>query len=201
MDEMIKSIQDLIDKVDFDYININDIPNIDLYMDQVTTFMDENLEKMKRNSEDKILTKTMINNYTKNDLLPPPNKKKYSKEHMLFLIFTYYFKNVLSINDIQKLLEPISKTFYGKEEKKGQFEDLYEKIFSLQKQQFNDIEKDIENKIEMSKEAFKNLNDDSELLFLFSFISLLSFEAFMKKHIVEKLIDQYFSSKEEDKNI
>ena len=55
-----------------------DIPNIDLYMDQVTTFMDSQLATSKRHEDDKILTKTMINNYAKNDLLPPPEKKKYS---------------------------------------------------------------------------------------------------------------------------
>lgn len=62
------------------YIKPGDVPNIDLYMDQVTTFMDEHLSDVKRYEDDKILTKTMINNYTKNDLLPPPVKKKYSKE-------------------------------------------------------------------------------------------------------------------------
>ena len=76
-----------------DVIEIADIPTIDLYMDQVTTFMDKGLARYKRNETDKILTKTMINNYTKNDFLPPPVKKKYSKEHMYLLIFIYYFKN------------------------------------------------------------------------------------------------------------
>ena len=73
-----------------DYIKPEDVPNIDLYMDQVTTFMDKHLETTRRYSEDKLLTKTMINNYTKNNLLPSPNKKKYSKDHMYMLIFIYY---------------------------------------------------------------------------------------------------------------
>ena len=72
-----------------DYIKPEDIPDIELYMDQVTTFMDEHLKSYKRFDDDKLLTKTMINNYTKNNLLPSPNKKKYSKEHMLLLIFIY----------------------------------------------------------------------------------------------------------------
>ena len=87
-----------------DYIHPVDIPNIDLYMDQVTTFMEEQLSSTKRYEDDKILTKTMINNYAKNNLLPPPIKKKYSKEHLLVLIFVYYFKNLLSIKDIEILL-------------------------------------------------------------------------------------------------
>ncbi len=98
------------------YIKPGDVPNIDLYMDQVTTFMDEHLSDVKRYEDDKILTKTMINNYTKNDLLPPPVKKKYSKEHIYVLTFIYYLKNILSISDIQKLLNPLTDKFFNKEE-------------------------------------------------------------------------------------
>ena len=86
-----------------------DIPNIGLYMDQVTTLMDTRLASSKRYPDDKILTKTMINNYTKNKLLPPSNKKKYSREHIFLLIMIYYLKSILSISDIQSLLEPLSE--------------------------------------------------------------------------------------------
>ena len=72
--------------------NLRVSPTFPYIMDQVTTFMDAQLASSKRYAEDKILTKTMINNYAKNDLLPPPQKKKYSKEHLLTLIFIYYFK-------------------------------------------------------------------------------------------------------------
>ena len=92
-----------------DYVKPEDIPNIDLYMDQITTFMDEQLAASKRHENDKILTKTMINNYAKNHLLPSPDKKKYSKEHILLFfcepvqlipyrrlcyIHVYMFKNI-----------------------------------------------------------------------------------------------------------
>ena len=60
-----------------DYVLPEDLPNIELYMDQVTTFLEEQLKNTKRFEDDKIFTKTMINNYTKNHLLPPSNKKKY----------------------------------------------------------------------------------------------------------------------------
>ena len=93
MDNEVKEFLAALQKklVSIDYIKTEDIPNIGLYMDQVTTFMDEHLSDCKRREDDKILTKTMINNYTKNNLLPPPVKKKYSKEHLLVLIFIYYF--------------------------------------------------------------------------------------------------------------
>ena len=67
----------LLDKISsFDYIHADQIPNIDLYMDQVTTFMDTHLGATRRYDEDKVLTKTMINNYAKNNLLPSPVRKK-----------------------------------------------------------------------------------------------------------------------------
>ena len=103
-------ISSIIEKLD--YIKPESIPEIDLYMDQVTTFMDSNLKDSKRYNADKILTKTMINNYAKNNLLPPPLKKKYSKEHILVLIFIYYLKNILTINDIQTLLEPLTSKYF-----------------------------------------------------------------------------------------
>ena len=105
-EDLLNSILESVGRID--YIHPVDIPNIDLYMDQVTTFMEEQLSSTKRYEDDKILTKTMINNYAKNNLLPPPNKKKYSKEHLLVLIFVYYFKNLLSIKDIEILLKPLT---------------------------------------------------------------------------------------------
>ncbi|MGX8703974.1 MAG: DUF1836 domain-containing protein [bacterium] len=82
-----------------------DIPGIDLYMDQVTTFIDDETASMKRHPEDKPLTKSMIQNYTKHRLLPPPEKKKYSREHVILLLFIYYLKDFMSINDIPALKE------------------------------------------------------------------------------------------------
>ena len=96
------------------YIKPGDVPNINLYMDQVTTFMYEHLHDTKRTTDDKVLTKTMINNYAKNNLLPSPVKKKYSKEHIYILTFIYYFKNILSISDIQKMWNPLLQGPYLK---------------------------------------------------------------------------------------
>ena len=72
------------------HVQPEEIPNIDLYMDQVTTFMEEHLKNTRRYEDDKVLTKTMINNYAKNNLLPPPVKKNIPKTHAyadLYLLF------------------------------------------------------------------------------------------------------------------
>uniref|UniRef100_UPI00402AC3E3 DUF1836 domain-containing protein n=1 Tax=[Lactobacillus] rogosae TaxID=706562 RepID=UPI00402AC3E3 len=168
------------------YIKPGDVPNIDLYMDQVTTFMDEHLSDVKRYEDDKILTKTMINNYTKNDLLPPPVKKKYSKEHI------YVLKNILSISDIQKLLNPLTYKFFNKEELPD-LEYIYSEIYNMEKAQIASLSKDVVERTQVAKEAFLDVEneEDKDFLQLFSLVGLLSFDVYMKKNIIESLIDDY----------
>lgn len=174
------------------YIKPGDVPNIDLYMDQVTTFMDEHLSDVKRYEDDKILTKTMINNYTKNDLLPPPVKKKYSKEHIYVLTFIYYLKNILSISDIQKLLNPLTDKFFNKEELPD-LEYIYREIYNMEKAQIASLSKDVVERTQVAKEAFLDVEneEDKDFLQLFSLVGLLSFDVYMKKNIIESLIDDY----------
>ena len=174
------------------YIKPGDVPNIDLYMDQVTTFMDEHLSDVKRYEDDKILTKTMINNYTKNDLLPPPVKKKYSKEHIYVLTFIYYLKNILSISDIQKLLNPLTDKFFNKEELPD-LEYIYSEIYNMEKAQIESLSKDVVERTQVAKEAFLDVEneEDKDFLQLFSLVGLLSFDVYMKKNIIESLIDDY----------
>ena len=172
-----------------DYIKPEEIPNIDLYMDQVTTFMDSRLASSRRYDSDKLLTKTMINNYAKNKLLPPPVKKKYSRNHMLMLIFIYYFKNLLSINDIQKILSPISEKYFQTEGELN-LEALYEEVFSLEKSEIEGLKEDVLAKFQESRNTFREApEEDQDFLQLFAFICMLSYDIYVRKQIIEKLID------------
>lgn len=194
--DMINSILKSISRVD--YIRPEDLPGIDIYMDQVTTFMDAQLASTKRHPEDKILTKTMINNYAKNNLLPSPVKKKYSNEHLLLLIFIYYFKNILSINDIQTLLNPITEKYFHSEDS-FDLTQIYTEVFSMEKNQIEYLKRDLAKRYEVSRETFQEApEEDKEFLQLFSFICLLSFDVYMKKMLIEKLIDDIKSREVQD---
>ena len=115
-------------------VKISDIPDMDLYMDQLTGFIDKNLENSKRNENDKILTKTMINSYTKDGLLmPPENKKKYSKQHVVLLILIYHLKQILSINDIRMLFKPILKDMTTADDDVIKIEDIYSVFLDMKK--------------------------------------------------------------------
>ena len=158
---MLSSILESISRID--YIKHGQIPNIDLYMDQVTTFMEEGLERTKRYSEDKILTKTMINNYAKNNLLPPPVKKKYSREHILTLIFIYYFKNLLSIKDIETLLEPITSKYFGSDSDFS-MTDIYEEVCILEKSRIDSMAKDIARIYKTSLDTFADAPKEDQAM-------------------------------------
>lgn len=187
-ENLINSIMESLGRIE--YIRPEDIPDIDLYMDQVTTFMDSRLRTTTRNpDDDKILTKTMINNYAKNDLLPPPIRKKYSKEHVLLLIFIYYFKGVMSINDIQVLLKPITEKYFGKDET-FDLEAIYKEVFSMEKEEVELLKEDVRRNYGKAQQTFREApEEDQEFLQKFSFICLLSFDVYVKKLMIEKMVD------------
>ena len=170
------------------YIKTEKIPEVDLYMDQVTSFMEEHLKKTKRSPE--ALTKTMINNYAKNRLLPAPVRKKYSKEHILLLLFIYYYKNLLSIGDIEQLFRPVTEQHFHIDSGLN-LSDIYEEVFSREALQMDRLKEDIRAKFEDSCLTFTDTDsEDQEYLQLFAFISELSFDVYLKKHMIEMLIDQ-----------
>lgn len=172
-----------------DQIRPTKVPDIDLYMDQVTHFMDEHLKGSKRYEDDKILTKTMINNYAKNKLLPPPVKKRYTKEHMYVLLFIYYFKGFLSLTDIQSILQPITDQYF--DDQSGiNIKEIYEEIYSLSEEQISKSAREIMNSFHTASHSFENCDEtDQEFLQMFSFICLLGFDIYLKKQVIEKMLD------------
>ena len=196
--DMMNSIIRSVSRID--YIKPEDIPGIDLYMDQVTTFMESHLASSKRYPDDKILTKTMINNYTKNNLLPPSVKKKYSREHMLLLILIYYFKNILSIRDIETVLKPLREKYFSGENA-ILLTDLYKEICEMEKTRIEPMKASVREAYEKSQSAFAGIGDKDarDELKLFAFICSLSFDVYLKKMMIEKIIDKLAAEPDESK--
>ena len=179
-----------------EYVHPEDFPNIDLYMDQVTTFMDGILNQAKRHSDDKLLTKTMINNYAKNRLLPSPEKKKYSKEHMMLLVFIYYLKSLLSISDIHTVLEPIIDRYFKGADGKD-ISMVYQEVFQMEKPRLDSLIEEIRNDYLKARETFTDLPAaEQEQLRVFSFLCILSFDVYIKKTVIEKMVDEISSAEE-----
>lgn len=91
------------------------LPEIYLYMDQVITYMEKQLSLLGRDKDSALLTSSMINNYVKDGVLPRPDKKKYSREHLAMLTVICMLKPVLSIQDISQLLHADSRDSFPQE--------------------------------------------------------------------------------------
>ncbi len=206
MDE--ERIQRILRKVqsDFDVIEVGDIPNIDLYMDQVLTFMSDQLRGTVRDPEnDKVLTKTMINNYVKNKVLIPPVKKKYGTDHIILLMLIFYLKNFLSIEDIRKIMEPVSDRYANsavkmpeksrdevrKKRREYSLSEIYTAVFEDAQSKVDEIASDIAQRYADTEGKYsKAPGQNEDMLRRFDLILQLSADIYVRKMFIEKLVDE-----------
>lgn len=175
---------------DGSYIKASMLPDLDLYVDQITTFLTRHLAKTIRFEDDKIMTKTMINNYTKNHLLPPPDKKKYSRDHILLMIFIYYFKNFLPISDIKTILGPLTNKYFHKDADLN-LEAIYTTLFSKEDTFVQEVLENVMKQFHMSAGLFPDApKADQASLREFTFICMLSLDIYLKKQLIEAILDK-----------
>ena len=172
-------------------IQLEDIPELDLYMDQVIQLFEKKLSSSKRNEEDKVLTKTMINNYAKAKLIKNIKNKKYSKEHLILMSLIYDFKGALSISDIKLLLDEIVKGYENDEE--YNIRELYLDYLNNCSEDNEEIEKYLNEKVE---KIFKG-SDKEDFKEKFLLVSTMINMSNVYRKIGEKLIDKYFREGEE----
>ena len=176
-------------------VPIETIPNIDLYMDQVTTFIESALSDCKRNKNDKILTKTMINNYAKAKIFPPPQKKKYTKNHIMLLIMIYHLKSILSISDISRLLKPVTEEL-TKNVQSPLLEMIYSDFVELQKQNQKNIAMVLENNYMQNTIVSPQYHQyENETIQNIIVVLQLVIQSNTEKRIAEKILDAHFSVK------
>ncbi|MDU2491067.1 MAG: DUF1836 domain-containing protein [Clostridium celatum] len=175
-------------------IKLDEIPEIDLYMDQVIQLFESKLSNQKRNEDEKILTKTMINNYAKGKLLLPIKNKKYSKEHIILMSLIYNLKGSLSINDIKLSLDEIINK---SEEEDYPLRELYSCFLEECINDENNFREDVINKIEninnkIGKNKVLNSEFEKRFLMLCSLVNMSN----MYRRMSEKLIDEFFTEQE-----
>ncbi|MDD4688201.1 MAG: DUF1836 domain-containing protein [Eubacteriales bacterium] len=147
------------------------LPEFELYMDQVVSFIEKNL---KAYSIEKLITSSMINNYVKNRIIPPPVKKKYNKKHLAYLIMICFFKQTLSIATIQKIAP------YDMSDE--QVKTLYNSFVKNQNTAFRYVTQQIRN---VADPIIESAQPEPERTSDFSMQVSISANIF--KHITEKL--------------
>ncbi|MCR1934019.1 DUF1836 domain-containing protein [Clostridium tepidum] len=189
-EENLKDILSNITK--FNDIKLSDIPDIDLYMDQVTTLFDMKLKSLKRDKDDKIMTKTMVNNYAKTKFFPTVKGKKYNKEQIILLEIIYNLKQSLSLSDIETILTPTMESIHKEEKTFPPMEDLYGTFLDIKQIQLENFCEDFNKLNNIIKEKSKELQGKNNklkelILLIFTLIS----KANMEKRMAEKLIDNF----------
>lgn len=101
-----KSLQLWLEELDnFELTKYEKLPDIDLYMDQMITYLERQLHTFSLSSLDKQITSSMINNYVKGDCIPNPIAKKYNKEHIALILEICLLKRAINISDIKQILD------------------------------------------------------------------------------------------------
>ncbi len=163
-----------------------DIPKIDLYIDQVIQLFESNFSESKRHPDEKILTKTMINNYAKGKLFYPVQNKKYSRNHIMLISLIYQMKSALSINDVKLVLNGINEKAAQKELDLERFYQSYLKLQQGNTEIFADaLEKQV---AEASKQTADD--EDAEELEQVLLIASLVHTSNLYRRAAEKLVDR-----------
>jgi hypothetical protein len=175
-------------------LKLDEIPNIDLYMDQVIQLFENKFADSKRNDEEKILTKTMINNYAKGKLIFPIKNKKYSKEHLILMSLIYQLKGALSINDIQTTLDGINKRIIIED---IELDSFYNSYLNLSQKNVADFNEDIHERVKDVKEEVSKMEDRSapyleQVLMISSLVHMSN----LYRKVAEKLVDEIVVEKE-----
>jgi hypothetical protein len=175
-------------------LKLDEIPNIDLYMDQVIQLFENKFADSKRNDEEKILTKTMINNYAKGKLIFPIKNKKYSKEHLILMSLIYQLKGALSINDIQVTLDGMNKRITNED---IEIDSFYNSYLTLSHKNAADFNIDIKDRVKDIKEEVTKMEDKhSPYLEQVLMISSLVHMSNLYRRVAEKLVDELVIEKE-----
>lgn len=173
--ELIEIIDKVVNKSD---LKASDIPSLDLYMDQIMTLFEEHLQDNKRYAKDKLLTKTMINNYTKAGVIKPVKGKKYTKEQIIGMLLIYNLKNTITIQEIKHILEPI----YNNDDS---LEDIYKQFIEIKKVQDNELKPLV---LKTINNFNLDINNDDQRLIIIMVLASLSNQL---TNIIQGIIDNY----------
>lgn len=166
-------------------ILIEDIPKIDLYIDQVIQLFETSFAEAKRNNEEKILTKTMINNYAKGKLFYPVQNKKYTRNHIMLINLIYQMKSVLSINDVKQVLDGLNERA---EKAQLNLEDFYESYLHIQQGSIESFKEGVSEQAALVEKEAAEMEDADELEQVLLIASLVH-TSNLYKRAAEKLVD------------
>lgn len=164
----------------------NELPKIDLYMDQVVVLLNDYLGYISNfDEDDKGVTSSMINNYVKMKIIPPPEKKKYSRSHLARLIMICALKKSLNISTVHKLLPQTDD-----EQENKQIYDAF--VLSRQRA--------MKTNMDYLESEFYSTIDKGDMTELGDLLTRIAVSTDLRKLLTEKFTDILFNPKEIEKS-
>lgn len=174
-------------------IPVGEIPKIDLYIDQVIQLFDSGFSETKRKSKDKILTKTMINNYAKGKIFYPVSNKRYSRNHVMLISLIYQMKSALSINDVKRVLAGINEKAAQKEMDLSAF---YESYLEIQLANDEVFQVNLEQQVTKVQSGSGDFGEDRAEIEKVLLIASLVHMSNLYRRAAETLVDEMAEGKE-----
>lgn len=174
----------------FQLLASSDIPKIDLYMEQVTSLLEQEMGPSLRRRDESVFTNTMINNYSKEGVLPRPENKRYNRRHILTLIYIFLLK--------QNLPMPEIKRFTSQIESAEQLDKMYAVFYDLVGNYEQSYQQEIADKLSQIERQCSEKGVTDEISLALTMIALLSFEASLNTMLSSRLLDYCREKREEE---
>ncbi len=186
--QLLKWVEDL---GDFSLPEWEQLPEMDLYMDQVMTYMEKKLKPLNNDNFDKVLTPFMINNYVKSGLIACPTQKRYNKEQIAYLFGICSIKQILSISDIS--------TLFDIDRHKAQTtEKIYQYFQETQNLRLHEVQTEVSSRLKIIEKKYENDvkrgQDEEAEQFMKSGLSLIAFKLAIEAQIKKNIADQIFAA-------
>lgn len=177
-----------------------DFPDMDLYIDQVSTVFQKFLGKLDGNLSDKYVTKSMIGNYARRGLIAKPDNKHYSKEHMIMIAMVIYLRSIFKMEDISKIMKPLIDSYNSVYDDSISPEVVYNLAEEATENSREEFFKGIDESVSVIKRKIEDTDiEDDQRMEVMVLILTLAMRAEMEKYLADGLMKIYFEDPEKEK--
>ncbi|MBQ2095354.1 MAG: DUF1836 domain-containing protein [Firmicutes bacterium] len=170
------------------------IPDIDLYIDQMVSCLNEELALYAKDGEGPV-TKGIVSNYTKHRMIPGPEGKRYTKDHCVYMLLVYYLKSCFSMDQVQRLMKPLLANYNSAWDDRVDMQAYYKEILSAVRESEEGVLPQMQARIAKIKKFLADRGSDDDVSELILLITTLIMRSNEERYLAEKLLDEYFPEK------
>ena len=170
----------------------DEMPEVELYMDQVVSLLNKELAVYKEKEQD-VFTKSMVSNYVKHKVLPKPENKKYNKEHMIILNMIFQLKSIFQMDEMKVLFKSFVENYESILEKQYDMEGLYDSLLRSRDKEILQMTNHIHEDIEYVKAVMEEMGtSDDDAHEIMGVILILAIQSNAYRLMARKLLNEYF---------